>query len=114
MRPRTHLLALSAALALAVTPLTAYGVICYIATWFKTKISCTGGCSGIYDVCPGTVLCSNVPAGFKYTSPVVTAPYPCNTSSGGVGTCPACTGGIPIVPPATVIIPQQSCTNTCP
>ncbi len=59
---RQHVpIGLALAIAISGTPLTAYGVICYVQTWFNVKQFCTGGCSGIYDNCPGTVLCSNVP-----------------------------------------------------
>ncbi len=88
---------------------------CYLATWFGTSTTCSGGCAGVYDVCPAKVLCNVVPTGTGPADPIVTSPYNCQSFSGGTGTCPACTGGTPISQPATVTIPNQTCgTKACP
>jgi hypothetical protein len=96
-------------------PSAALAYTCYLLTWIAPTTLCTGGCSGIYDICPTKVVCMPVstPANKDFT-PLVTSPVNCKSFSGGTGTCPNCIGGIPVWPPATVTVINQTCFGPCP
>ncbi|MBL8763475.1 MAG: hypothetical protein JNM07_04315 [Phycisphaerae bacterium] len=88
---------------------------CWERKELNNSIQCDGSCTS-YTVCPGRILC--MPGSTNnYASPITYSIQPCHTYTGGTGACPACGGGVLVIPDVITTpgpIPVQSCSGGCP